>query len=142
MAGIVQKLGVYDIGEVVAPGATVAEVVPSSATAIIEARVGPEYARGIRPGLAANVRLSAFDVSRYGSIRGVVIEVSPDAARDERTGQTFLRVRIRTDVTTIGGELIRPGLKADVSIIEGQRTVLAYFVEPLYRWALVAMQER
>lgn len=140
--GVIQKLYVNDIGEVVPPNSTVADVVPVGDGLVVEARVRPEDMRGLRPGLRALVRISAYDEARYGVLYGEVVSLSPDAAKDERTGMPYYKVRIRTDTSEIGGEPVRIGMQANVSIITGERTILQYLTFPVTAWAKAALRER
>lgn len=142
IAGVVQKMNVFAVGEVVPPNSTVAEIVPTGEGLIVEARVPPDKVRGLRAGLPAIVRISAYDVSRFGSLDGNVVSVSPDAIRDERTGQSHYRVRIRTEAAEVRGEPIVAGMQTDVSIITGSRTVLNYFTSPIVTFSQVALRER
>ena len=47
------------------------------------------------------VKLTAYDFSIYGGLEGVVEDISADTIDDER-GESFYRVRVRTDATTSG----------------------------------------
>ena len=140
--GTVHKLNVFSIGEIVAPNATVAEIVPSDEGLVIEARIKPDQVRGIRPGLPALVRVSAYDVSRFGSLNGIVTDMSPDSAKDERTGQPYYKIKIKTEKSDIRGEPVIIGMQTDVSIITGKRTVLNYFTSPISGWTGSALREK
>lgn len=140
--GVIQKLYVNDIGEVVPPNSTVADVVPVSDGLVVEARVRPEDMRGLKPGLRALVRITAYDEARYGVLYGEVVSLSPDAAKDERTGATYYKVRVRTDQSEIGGEPVRIGMQTSISIITGERTILQYLTFPVTAWAKSALRER
>lgn len=142
IGGIIQKLSVNSVGEVVPPNSTVAEIVPLEEGLVIEARVRPEDMRGLHPGLPALVRLSAYDVSRFGTLTGEVVAMAPDITRDERTGQNYYRVRIRTDTSEIGGEPVRIGMQASISVITGERTIMHYLTSPLVEWTQAALRER
>jgi adhesin transport system membrane fusion protein len=142
ITGTIHKLHVFAPGEVVPPHSTVADIVPGEEGLLFETRIGPDRIRGIRNGLPALVRLSAMDVSKYGSLEGRVVDISPDTARDERTGAVYYRVRIRTERHELGGESLRPGMQGEASIITGQRTVFRYFLNPLIQWSQVALTEK
>ena len=53
----------------------------------------------MRLGQKANVKVSAYDYSVYGSLPGVVEQIAPDAVVDERTGEAHFTVRVRTDAS-------------------------------------------
>ena len=140
--GIIQKIYVNNVGEVVPPDSTVADIVPIEDGLVVEAHIKPEDIRGIHTGMRALIRLSAYDVSRYGTLEGSVITTSPDITKEERTGQTYYRVRIKTDKSEIGGEPIKIGMSANVNIITGERTILNYLTSPITDWSKTALRER
>ena len=140
--GTIQKLNVNDVGEVVPPNSTVAEIVPLGDGLVVEARVRPEDLRGLRVGMRSLVRMSAYDASRFCTLEGELVSLSPDATKDERTGQTYYRARIRTAASEIGGEPVKTGMQASVSIVTGERSVLSYLVSPVTDWSSMALRER
>lgn len=140
--GIVQKLAVSAPGEVVPPAGTVAEIVPVGETLVVEAKLRPEDIRGVAVGMPAKVRLSAFDVSRYGHLEGKVVGLSAAAEEDKRTGRTYYVARVETNDTRIGGYEIAPGMTSDVSVVTGSRSVMGYLVAPLTTLASDALTER
>lgn len=139
--GEIQNLTIASIGEVVAPGQAVAEVVPLSDATVIEARVEARQARSLAVGAAAQVRLDAYDVSKFGVVPGVVRAVSPSVDRDQKGG-AYYKIRIETDSNEIGGEPLRLGASATVDILTGSRTLLAYFTDFAVRFGADALHER
>jgi adhesin transport system membrane fusion protein len=138
---------VTTVGEVVAPGRTIAEIVPIGDTLEIEARISPNDIGFVVPGQAADVRLSAFDYAIYGSLHGTVARISPDTVRDETDPRLiFYRVMVQTDRNFLQGRTgklsIMPGMLGEVDIQTGRRTVLDYFLKPLTRARATALRER
>lgn len=133
VAGIVNKVEIASIGEVIQAGASVVEIVPVDDALLIEARIRPQDIAFIRPGLPATVRLSAYDYTRYGSLSGVVERIGADTITDENR-QTFYQVVVRTDeAARLAAPQIRiiPGMVASVDIRTGARTVLSYLLGPV-----------
>jgi len=66
---------------------------------------------------------------------GAIENISPDAIEDEKTGEWFYTIKVRTDADTLSsrkGELrVLPGMAAEVDVLNGKRTVLAYILKPL-----------
>jgi adhesin transport system membrane fusion protein len=91
------------------------------------------------------VRLSAFDFSIYGSLEGVVTEISADSIVNEK-GESFYRVHVKTDKTSLrhGGKEypIIPGMQATIDIVTGERTVMKYLLKPFVKAAQTALHER
>lgn len=145
VAGIVKTLHVSTPGQVVKPGMDIVEIVPSGDTLLVEARVRPQDIAHLRPGLDAVVRLTAYDYTAYGVLRGRLEHVGADTVQTER-GETFYPVRIRTDgasLATHGREHpILPGMVANVDIVTGRKTVLTYLTKPITRLQAEALRER
>lgn len=137
--GIVNKLNVTTVGAVVQPGANVMDIVPLDDTLLVEGRIRPQDIAFIRPDQDAVVKISAYDSSVYGSLKGKVERISADtivddkAERSERQ-ETFYRVIIRTEKNHLGTEEkplpIIPGMVATVEVLTGQKSVLDYIVRP------------
>lgn len=137
--GIVNKLNVTTIGAVVAPGASLMEIVPLDDTLLVEGRIRPQDIAFIRPNHEAVVKLSAYDSSVYGSLHGKVERISADTITDDKgdkneRGETFYRVIVRTEKNHLGTEEnplpIIPGMVATVEILTGKKTVLDYIMKP------------
>jgi adhesin transport system membrane fusion protein len=137
--GVVNKLNVTTIGAVVAPGASLMEIVPLDDTLLVEGRIRPQDIAFIRPDHEAVIKLSAYDSSTYGSLHGKVERISADTITDEKgdkneRGETFYRVTVRTEKNHLGTTEhplpIIPGMVATVEILTGQKSVLDYLIKP------------
>ncbi len=149
--GIVNKLNVTTIGAVVAPGASVMEIVPLEDTLLVEGRIRPQDIAFIRADHDAVVKLSAYDSSVYGSLHGKVERISADTIVDEKgdkneRGETFYRVMVRTEKNYLGTSEhplpIIPGMVATVEILTGKKSVLDYLVKPARMLRDEALRER
>ncbi|MDQ2994938.1 MAG: HlyD family efflux transporter periplasmic adaptor subunit, partial [Pseudomonadota bacterium] len=76
--GIVNQVYVTTIGEVVKPGDTIAEVVPTDESLTVQAFVKPSDIGFLHPGQEALVKVSAYDYSVYGGLHGTLETISPD----------------------------------------------------------------
>lgn len=149
--GIVNRLNVTTIGAVVAPGASVMEIVPLEDTLLVEGRIRPQDIAFIRPDHEAVVKLSAYDFSVYGSLHGRVERISADTITDEKgdkneRGETFYRVMVRTEKNHLGTAEqplpIIPGMVATVEVLTGKKSVLDYLVKPARMLRDEAFRER
>jgi HlyD family secretion protein/epimerase transport system membrane fusion protein len=132
--GVVANLRFPTPGSVVPPGALIMEIVPSRDDLIVDARVAPTDIDVVHVGLAAEVKLTAFQQRRQPILGGEVISVSPDALTDDRTGEPYYLAEIRVPVSELAklrGERLMPGMPADVVIAAGERTLLQYLLQPL-----------
>ncbi|ATE60127.1 HlyD family type I secretion periplasmic adaptor subunit [Thauera sinica] len=134
VAGTVTGLKTHTEGGVVAPGEVLLEIVPGDDRLMIEAKVRPQDVDRIRPGLSAGIKLSAFDQRTLPELEGSVTYLSADVIEDERSGQSYFLVRIEvpeTELARLAGQKIQPGMFADVFVRTGERTFLAYLLDPI-----------
>ena len=142
VSGIINKIHVATIGEVVQAGATLIEIVPSDDKLLIEAKIRPQDIAFIRPGLKAAIRLSAYDYTKYGTLTGIVDRIGADTITDENR-ETFYQVIVSTDDTEeIPPDIkIIPGMIATVDVLTGERTVLEYLLKPVLKIRDRALRE-
>ncbi len=139
--GVVNKLHVTTIGGVVKPGEEILQITPLGDELRVEARVKPENIAGIRRGQEATVKLSAYDYTIYGALKGRVDFISSDTFKDERArdpdGDPHYKVTVRVDMTALTPRQqrieIRPGMQASVELHTGEKTVMQYLLKPLYK---------
>ncbi|MCY1668976.1 HlyD family type I secretion periplasmic adaptor subunit [Rhizobium sp. SL86] len=142
--GIVKQVKVTTPGEVVKPGDTIAEFVPTRDDLLIEVHVSPKDIGFIRTGQESTVRLTAYDSSIYGSLPAVVERVGADTLVT-RDGDSYYSVvvRITNAAAANGQELdIIPGMMAVVNITTGHRTIFDYIFKPLTKIGSTAFRER
>lgn len=143
--GTVNRVLVNSVGGVARPAEVLVEVVPADDPLIVEAMVSPRDIGFVQAGQAARVKLTAYDYSIYGAMSGRVTQVGADAITGER-GETYYLVRVATDAKTIeslGRKLpVIAGMQAQVDIVTGSKTVLAYLLKPLIAVRESAFRER
>lgn len=135
--GIVKDIQVNTVGGVLQPGGKLMEIVPLEDQLLVETRINPRDIAYIRPGLPATVKVTAYDSSIYGDLKGAVEVVSPDTLQDEvRRDQFYYRVYVRTQSAELKNRNgksfpILPGMIANVEIKTGQKSVMDYLIKPL-----------
>ncbi|WP_171457654.1 HlyD family type I secretion periplasmic adaptor subunit [Acinetobacter pittii] len=145
--GIVKEIDVMTIGGVISQNGKLMTIVPLDEKLLVEARISPRDIAFIRPGQEALVKITAYDYSIYGGLKGTVTVISPDTLRDEvKQDQFYYRVYIRTDsdkLTNKNGKSfnITPGMVATVDIKTGEKTILDYLIKPFNK-AKEALRER
>lgn len=144
--GIINALEVNTVGSFVNAGDQVAEVVPTSDELLVEARISPKDVAFVVPGQEALVKISAFDFSIYGGLEGEVVNVSSDSFVEERTGEPYFEVRVRTRKAYLERNgrrfMITPGMVCTVDILTGQKTILQYLLKPVNKAREEAFTER
>ncbi len=147
MRGIVKEIDVMTIGGVIPQNDKLMTIVPLDEQLLIEARISPRDIAFIHPGQEALVKVTAYDYSIYGGLKGKVTTISPDTIRDEvKQDQFYYRVYIRTNTDKLTNKAgkqfsITPGMVATVDIKTGQKSVLDYLIKPFNK-AQEALRER
>jgi len=149
MHGVVNNLAVTTIGGVVRPGEEILQIIPLDEELFVEARVPPEDIANIRRGQEATIKLSAYDYTIYGTLKGRVDFISADTFKDDRVREAeqdpHYKVTLKVDMASLTDRQaqieIRPGMQAQVELHTGERTVLQYLMKPLYK-SREALRER
>lgn len=143
--GTIKDIKVNTVGGVIKPGENIIEIVPKDDQLLIEARVRPADIAFLYPKQKAVVKLTAYDYSIYGGLKGELVDISADTITNEK-GESFYRVRVRTFENTLKrkGEIlpIIPGMVASVDIMTGKKTVMEYILKPFIKTLNNAMNER
>ena len=145
--GVVKEIAVTTQGGVIPQNGKLMTIVPLDEQLLIEARISPRDIAFIHPGQDALVKITAYDYSIYGGLKGKVTVISPDTIRDEvKQDQFYYRVYIRTDSDKLYNKdgrsfSITPGMVATVDIRTGEKTVLDYLLKPFNK-AKEALRER
>ena len=89
--------------------------------------------------MEANIKLTAYDYTIYGSFPGKVIHISADTFEDEnsRDSEPYYKVLVTVEAQALekNGESIeiRPGMLAEAELNVGDKTVLQYLLKPLFK---------
>ena len=145
VTAIVNQLNFRTSGGYVNRGDAMLELVPTEDDLVIEARIKPADISNIRLDDQVRIRFSAFDSSRYGTVDGRVIRISPDAVQDRDTGETnfLIDVAIEGSILLEDGTPVTflPGMTATVDVLSGKRTVLEYIWQPIARVQELALRD-
>ena len=143
--GIVGQLSLHTEGGVVEAAKPIMTVVPSGDMLVAEVKLLNRDAGFVTPGQKVSVKLDAFPFSRYGSVPGHVVSVSPDAVDDDKLGPVYV-VRVALDRTNVDrdGHLVplAPGMTATADIVTGRRSFLSYLTSPIEEARGSALKER
>ncbi len=143
--GVINRLFVNTLGGVIQPGETLMEIVPIGDDLLIEVEINPKDIALIRTGQKAIIKLSAYDFARFGSISGKVLTISADSMKNEDGIILYLcQISIKQSaITSLGINIeILPGMLAQVDIVNGQRSVMDYLLEPVFKVTNEAFREK
>jgi HlyD family secretion protein len=126
---------VHTVGSVIRPGEVLMELVPEDEELIINARVSPIDIDNVAPGLATEVRFSAFKTKLIPIMLGTVETVSGDVITPENPNEPpYYLARVTVEEDDIPDEIkdrLTAGMPADVVITTGERTVINFIASPL-----------
>jgi len=145
MTGRVNRVLVTTVGGSVSAGMPIAEIVPTEDALYVEAMVRPQDIGNVRMGQHSKVEITAYRSTVFGSLEGEVTNISPDVVINEKTGESYYTVEVRTTSQLIGPNgkklEIGPGMVANVSLLGEKRSVLSYLFSPLTRLSENAFRE-
>ncbi|MBF0192593.1 MAG: HlyD family type I secretion periplasmic adaptor subunit [Magnetococcales bacterium] len=144
--GVIKTIHVHTIGEVVMPGGSLLELVPSNDLLVIQAQLPIQEIGFVVAGQTAIIRLDSMGSSGFDTLIGTVIHVSPDSLVDKK-GMPYYLARIQTDrdhFTSQDGlhHPLLPGMRVQCAIVTGTRTILAYLFGPWFASMDNALRER
>lgn len=140
--GTVSRLFFNTVGGVIQPGKEVLELVPTDDALVLETKIQPKDIAFVSLDQRANVKLTAYDYTIYGTMEAKVQSISADTVLDDK-GNAFYIVKVRTLKPTLGEGLpIIPGMVAQVDIITGKKSVLSYLLKPVLKAKAYAFTER
>lgn len=134
VAGFIQDIQISAAGQSIAANQPIMKLVPSDDGLIVAARVRNADVGHLQEGMAARVKVHAFDFVRFGALEGRLATIARDARRDQPDAAPVYAVTVMTDDPHgSGGPRIQPGMLVDVEIAIGTRTVLGYLTDRLSR---------
>lgn len=145
ISGIITTVNVKTVGAVLQAGTVLAEIVPDEQNLLVRARLPADDVASVYPGQIAQVSLSTYDMSRYGSLEGVVRRIAQNTTQEEGVPPyyvTMIEVPNPKFSKSESPVEITTGTPAIIDIIGKKRTVLSYILTPLERAAGVAFREQ
>ncbi len=136
VAGRVLSLQAHASGAVMQPGATVVEIVPEADRLVVEGRLQPHQLENVKAGMTAKVWLTALSWREQRPLVAKLSWISADSVEDKRSGNAYFVARLEFD--EVRGEItkrmaLQPGMRAEILLMTGQRTLLDQLIDPLMR---------
>jgi hemolysin D len=143
--GTVQQLDVHTVGGVVSAAKPLMQIVPKQTKVEVEAFLENKDVGFVQEGQNAEVKIDAFEYTKYGTVTGKVTHVSRDAIDDEKKGLIY-STKIMLDKSTIAVEgknkTLSAGMTVNVEIKTGDRRIIEYVLSPLVRHKRESLHER
>ncbi len=146
VSGHIVNSQIHTVGGVIRAGETIMEIVPDRDDLLIEARIKPTDIEALAVGLPTTVKVTAFKQRTTLPLEGRLIELSADVLSEPRTGETYYLAQVSVpakELEKLGPDKhMQPGMPAEVMIKTGERTALAYLVQPILDSLQHAWRER
>lgn len=143
--GIVQELVQKTSGEVVGTGELIARIVPAERQIVAEVRVDPYDIGHIKEGDNAEVNISTFDPSIFGTATGTIAILSPTTFLTER-GDPYYKAVIDLSDNFIGENqtkrYLHAGMIVDAKIKTGSKSLMRYLLKPVLKSFNTSFSER
>lgn len=144
--GVVQTVAFPNQGEVIAPGETIFELLPSQLDLMVEARIPNGEIGHVGVEQSVNLTIDTYDARRFGKAQGKITAVSPVPLIDEQTGETYFRATIALEDVTVGQGSYQRTLQAGMTVVAemqtGEKSLLAYMLKPVHQTMTTAFSER
>lgn len=89
-------------------------------------------------GQEAEVKFDTFPFQKYGTIKGKVVSISPDAVEDEKLGHVYrIKVELESLSLNVDGKNVNisPGMTTSVEVKTGKRRIIEFFLSPVIKYA-------
>ncbi|MEL7430451.1 MAG: HlyD family type I secretion periplasmic adaptor subunit [Pseudomonadota bacterium] len=143
--GIVKILHTNTVGQIVKPGENIVEIVPIDENLLIETNIRPNDIAFIHPEQEAVIKITAYDSSIFGNLRGTVKQIAADSIVDEN-GHAYYRIQVQAKAGHLQKDGMKfpviPGMVAQVDIVTGEKTIFEYITKPIHRMASTSFRER
>ncbi len=149
--GTILRLEIQNTGQTIQAGSAIAQIVPSDVPLIVKAKVTSQDIASIQIGQPVQIRISALPFPDYGTLKGTVSEIAPDAIAPQNpannSGGSYYEVSIKPDQNYLtklesasgnffGGSqaneprqyAIQSVMEGRADIITGQETVLTFML--------------
>ena len=136
VAGRVLSLQAHASGAVLQPGAAVVEIVPAADKLVVEGRLQPHQLENVRAGMRAKVWLTALSWREQRPLVAKLSWISADSVEDKRSGNSYFVARLELDESReeiVKRMALQPGMRAEILLMTGQRTLLDQLIDPLMR---------
>ncbi len=121
------------------------QIVPKENVVEVEAFLENKDVGFVRTGQDTEVKIDAFEYTKYGTIAAKVKHVSQDAIQDEKRGLIYATkiVLEKNYIIVDGKEMpLTAGMSINAEIKTGTQRVIEYVLSPLMKHQREAMRER
>jgi adhesin transport system membrane fusion protein len=137
--GTISKLLLENPGTVISAGTVLYELIPEGVEIVFYAQIPVASVNELQIGQKANVTLATMDARSEKPIDSQVSYIEEDATEDEN-GLKFYNAFL--SFVDYREQNLIPGVNGTAAILMGKRTVIEYFMEPIFDSMSGALSER
>ncbi|MDB4247883.1 HlyD family secretion protein [bacterium] len=142
LTGTISSQTISGSGQVLKPGEIVMEIIPDNKPLVFYAKVSVQYIDDISLGQKTLVTPSTADTRSQKPILGYIHEIAPDSTTVEGEAPHYeVMIKFADNALKTGSHKLKAGVTGNCSIITGSRTVLEYFLDPIFLALRGAMSE-
>lgn len=144
VSGSVLGLQVTSPRSVIRPADPILYIVPQDRPLVIAVNVQPIHIDEVHVGQSVRLVFPAFQNRMMPEVFGRVVVVSADALTNQTTGEAFYTAEIVLDpdeAAKLGDDVLLPGMPVEAFIRTGDRSPLAYLVQPFTDYFRRAFRE-
>ncbi|MBD2298257.1 HlyD family secretion protein [Nostoc sp. FACHB-190] len=142
--GVILKLNLRNPGQVLRVSEPIAEIAPTNAPLVVKAMIPPQEIKNVAVGQKVQMRIDACPYPDYGTLKGVVTAISPDAISTKTSnadipsstsltpGGSYFEATIQPERIIFGNSdrqcHIQAGMEAKANIISQEETALQFML--------------
>lgn len=143
--GFVHDFKIYNVDQVIEPGAMLMQIVSEKPVLEAEVRIAIRDIGFVKVGQHVNLRATSFDYARFGVAKGILKQVSPSSLLGDDK-QPYYRGVVELDNPYVGDTAahytLQPGMSVEADILTGEKTLLTYLTKPVIDVISLSFSER
>jgi len=145
LSGYVQQLVYHTRGGIVETAKPIMNIVPEDYKLEADVLILNKDIGFVRPEQDVEIKIDSFPFTKYGTIKGIVRNISGDAIKDDKLGLVYSsRLTLLDNKIIADGQVIplKPGMSVTAEIKTGKRRVIEYLLSPVMKYLDESMRER
>lgn len=143
--GTVQQLTVHTVGGVVPAAQPLMKIVPTRSVIEVESQIKDKDIGFVKEGQSAQVKIDAYDYTKYGTIPGRVVHISKDAIEDNKKHLVYsVDIELSKSFMMVDGQKmpLSDGMSISAEIKTGRRRIIEYILSPVLQTLHDSLNER
>jgi HlyD family type I secretion membrane fusion protein len=142
--GIIKGLTVTP-GSVISPGSNIFDIIPTGGEMGVSCKISTRDIGHIHLGDPAQVKVMAYEFTRYGSVDGKVTEISASTFTGP-DNLPYYKAKVSLLKNYVGDNpklnQLKPGMTVQVDIKTGKKSLISYLLQPITRGLSTSFKER